>query len=62
MSAKRIYFENGSHRIDGVDITVDDVMVLLSNGMTAEQVEDRYPELDEADIKACIVYSLQNMQ
>ena len=62
MATKHIYFEAGKHRIDEVSVTVEDVLALLAAGMSVEQVEDHLPELTEQDIKACISYSIKNIQ
>ncbi|WP_200821384.1 DUF433 domain-containing protein [Oceanicoccus sp. KOV_DT_Chl] len=60
--AKRLYFEAGKHRIDGVDIGVEDVLALLSAGMNINDIENRFPELSAEDIKACVQYALENIQ
>lgn len=62
MTARKIYFSEGKHQIDGIDITVDEVMQLLSSGMTIDYICDHFPQLEEEDIKACIDYALKNIQ
>lgn len=62
MAAKRIYFNTGKHRIEDVDMTVTDVMALLSAGMSVAQVEDHFFELTEDDIKACISYAIKHIE
>lgn len=61
-TARKLYFADGKHRIEGVDISVKEVMQLLSSGMETDTISDRYPQLSEADIKACIAYALKNIQ
>ncbi|MDB4470880.1 DUF433 domain-containing protein [Deltaproteobacteria bacterium] len=61
MSSKKIYFAGGKHRIESLDITVEEVMQLLSSGMSIDYICDHFPLLNEADIKACIVYSQKNI-
>jgi uncharacterized protein (DUF433 family) len=38
-------------------ITVADVLGWLAAGMTHEQILSDYPELTEADIRACLAYA-----
>ena len=59
--AKNIYYD-GKHRIEGVDISVDDVMQLLSAGMSVDYISDHFPELTVDDINACVAYALKNIQ
>lgn len=59
---KKLFYYNGKHRIEDVSITVDDVMILLSAGMSVEQIEDRFPELGVEDIRACIIYAADCME
>lgn len=62
MTAKKFYFARGKHRIEDVDITVDQIMQLLSAGMNVEYISDHFPELTPDDINACIAYALKNIQ
>lgn len=61
MSRKEIYFVEGKHRIETVDIAVEDVMQLLSSGMSIDYICDHFPLLNENDIKACIDYAQKNI-
>jgi uncharacterized protein (DUF433 family) len=61
MSTKNIYLAEGKHRIEALDITVEDVMQLLSSGMSIDYICDHFPLLNEADIKACIDYAQKNI-
>ncbi len=61
MSSKKIYFSEGKHRIETLDLTVEDVMQLLSSGMSIDYICDHFPLLNEADIKACIDYAQKNI-
>ena len=38
-------------------IAVSDVLGWLANGMTHEEIIGDYPELTEADIRACLAYA-----
>ena len=38
-------------------ISVGDVLGWLASGMTTEQVVAEYPELTQADIRACLAYA-----
>jgi uncharacterized protein (DUF433 family) len=61
MPAKNIYFENGKHRIEALDISVEEVMQLLLSGMRIDYICDHFPPLNEDDIKACIDYAQKNI-
>lgn len=52
---------HGSPRIAGTRITVVQVLDLLAAGKTPSEImsEDYYPDLTEADIRACIAYASQ---
>ncbi len=43
--------------VRGMRIAVADVLGWLAAGMTPEQVIDEYPELTDADIRACLTYA-----
>ena len=60
--ARHIYYAEGKHRIEGIDISVDEVMQLLSAGMDIDYISDHFPELTVEDINACIAYALKNIQ
>ena len=61
MPAKNIYFAEGKHRIESLDISVEEVMQLLSSGMDINYICDHFPPLNEDDIKACIAYAQKNI-
>ena len=42
--------------IRGHRIWVSLILGLLAGGATIEEVLDEYPQLDEADVRACIAY------
>jgi uncharacterized protein (DUF433 family) len=46
----------GKPCIRGHRIWVSLILDLLASGMTAKEVLDQYPQLEEADILACIAY------
>lgn len=43
--------------IRGMRIRVSDVLDLLANGLTPEQVLEELPDLDADDIRACLRYA-----
>ena len=43
--------------VRGMRIRVSDVLDLLANGLTPEQVIDELPDLELADIQACLQYA-----
>ena len=43
--------------IRGMRIRVTDVLDLLANGLTPEQVLEELPDLDLEDVKACLRYA-----
>jgi uncharacterized protein (DUF433 family) len=47
----------GKPTIRGMRITVQDVLGYLAGGMSAEQVLAAFPELLDADIRACLAYA-----
>lgn len=47
----------GRPTIRGLRVTVYDVLEWLSQGMSTAEIIEDYPELDEADIQACLAYA-----
>lgn len=47
----------GKPCIRGLRITVYDILSWLADGMTHKEIIEDFPELTEADISACLVYS-----
>jgi uncharacterized protein (DUF433 family) len=47
----------GRPTIRGMRIAVADVLGWLAVGMTHEEILSDYPELTEADIRACLAYA-----
>ena len=43
--------------IRGLRITVYDVLSMLSNGMTEQEIQDDFPELTREDILAVLAYA-----
>jgi len=43
--------------IRGMRIRVSDVLNLFSSGLSASQILDEMPDLDESDLKACLQYA-----
>ena len=49
----------GKPSVNGTRITVQNVLELLSNGLTFKEIiRDYYPDLVEEDIQACIQYAI----
>lgn len=57
----RITFEPGKRGgrpcIRGLRITVYDVLAMLSEGMSEAEILEDFPELEVADIRACLAYA-----
>ncbi len=47
----------GKPCIRGMRIRITDVLDLLANGLTNEQVLNEMPDLEADDIKACLAYA-----
>jgi len=47
----------GKPIIRGMRIKVENVLSLLAQGMTLEEILEDYPELEPDDIRACLVYA-----
>jgi len=47
--------------VRGLRITVGDVLELLSNGLTSDQILKQMPDLEEDDIRACLAYAARYM-
>ncbi|MEQ8674807.1 MAG: DUF433 domain-containing protein [Aggregatilineales bacterium] len=52
---------HGKPRVEGTRIMVHQILDLLAAGKTMNDVigEDYFPELTEADVRACIAYASQ---
>lgn len=48
---------SGQACVRGLRITVQDVLSYLAGGMTPEQIVADFPELTDADIRACLAYA-----
>ena len=59
--AERITIEPGKRGgkpcIRGLRITVYDVLDYLASGMTAQQILQDFPDLETADIRACLQFA-----
>jgi uncharacterized protein (DUF433 family) len=47
----------GKPIVRGLRISVELILALLAAGATAEEILDDYPELEPADIRACLTYA-----
>ena len=47
--------------VRGMRIRVVDVLDLLANGLSAEQVLDELPDLEREDIQACLAYASRHL-
>ena len=58
---KRISLEPGKRGgrpcVRGLRISVYDVLAMLSDGMTESGILEDFPELEGADIRACLAYA-----
>lgn len=48
----------GQPCIRGLRITVADVLGWLVEGQTAKEITEDFPELEDADIKACLAFGI----
>lgn len=51
----------GKPCIRGMRIRVTDVIDLLANGLTHEEILEELPDLEEEDIAACLTYASMKM-
>jgi len=52
----------GKPVIKGTRISVHDVLLWLSNGMTREQIIQDFPELNKEKINACLLFAARKEQ
>lgn len=50
--------QGGKPVIKGTRVLVRDVMQLLAQGATSDQVRQRFPELSERDIRAVLAFAV----
>jgi uncharacterized protein (DUF433 family) len=62
---KRITFNpnqcGGKPCIRGMRIRVVDVLQLLANGLTFDQILEELPDLEKDDVKACVLFALKRI-
>lgn len=62
---ERITFEQGKRSgqpcVRGVRITVSDVLELLADGMTPQEVVKQLPLLEFDDVRACLMFAAEQM-
>lgn len=58
---QRIFLEPGKREgrpcVRGLRISVYDVLAMFSDGMTEVEILEDFPELEPADIRACLAYA-----
>ncbi len=47
----------GQPCVRNLRMTVYDILALLASGMTANEILDDYPELEQEDIQACLQFA-----
>ncbi len=47
----------GKPTVRGTRLTVEHIIKALAGGLTYEQLREDYPFLEEADIRACLLYA-----
>jgi uncharacterized protein (DUF433 family) len=52
----------GRPRIEGTRIRIIDILEMLSNKLTFDQIIDEFPELKEDDIKSAIEYAEKRIE
>jgi uncharacterized protein (DUF433 family) len=50
---------SGKPTIRGLRITVYDVLAMLAQGMTTEEILEDFPELEREDILACLAFAAE---
>lgn len=53
---------SGKPCIRNLRITVADVLAWLANGMTQDEILEDFPELEAADIQACLLFAANEQQ
>lgn len=48
--------------IRGLRITVYDILAMLAEGMAENEILEDFPELEPADLRACLAYAAQREQ
>jgi uncharacterized protein (DUF433 family) len=51
----------GRPTITGIRFTVNDMLELLANGESHQQILEDFPYLEEDDIRACLLYAAQKL-
>lgn len=51
----------GRPTIRGMRIRVQDVLEMLASGMSEAEILDDFPDLEAADIRACLVYAAREL-
>jgi len=51
----------GKPCIRGMRIRVIDVLQLLTNGLSFEQVLEEFPDLEQDDIRACLLFAIKKV-
>ncbi len=51
----------GKPIIRGMRFRVADVLEMLANGMTRDQILEEHPILEEDDIRACLFYAMRKL-
>lgn len=49
----------GKPTIRGLRISVEQILKALAKGITTKELITEYPELEKADIQACLLYAAQ---
>ena len=52
----------GKPIIRGTRITVQQILNLLAQGISFQEILEDYPKLDEIDIRACIAYASKSLE
>lgn len=51
----------GKPCIRGMRVRVSDVLALLANGLTNEEILEEMPDLEQEDIQACLLYAIRRI-
>jgi uncharacterized protein (DUF433 family) len=51
----------GKPTVRGMRITVEQIVSAIAGGVTTEDLLEDYPELEEDDIRACLLYAARTL-
>ena len=52
----------GKPTVRGTRLTVEHIIKALAGGLTVEQLQEDFPFLEDADVRACLLYASQLLE